>query len=167
LDFQEWLVRDGATPSPDDIIYVGIEHAEPTAEVLEAVATAELLVFAPSSPAASLGPMVGMPRLDAALRHRRKATIAISPLCSQEVSCERDARRMRARQRLMAAVGLEHDVITAAAWLRRWASTFVLDPADEPAALAVRRLGFRVTIAPTVGEDRAKRAELWATLSIG
>lgn len=80
LHFQEWWVRHHAEPEVAEFVQVGAENASPTAEVLDAVAGADLLVVAPSNPVVSIGPILGVPGLAEAIRSASAPVVGISPI---------------------------------------------------------------------------------------
>ena len=57
-----------------------METARPAPGVIEAIEDAELLVFAPSNPYVSLGPVLAVPGIRAAVASRRARCVAVSPL---------------------------------------------------------------------------------------
>jgi LPPG:FO 2-phospho-L-lactate transferase len=78
--FQEFMIRDGAAGPVDDVAFRGAETAEPTAEVLAAIAGARAVVLGPSNPVISIGPMLALPGLRNALRVSPGPVVAVSPL---------------------------------------------------------------------------------------
>ena len=64
----------------DDVEYRGAEDAEPTAEVLEALASARAVVVGPSNPVISIGPILAVPGIRAAVRECPGPVVAVSPL---------------------------------------------------------------------------------------
>lgn len=67
VHFQEYWVRLHAEPDAVDIVRVGIESATPAPGVLDALAGADLILLAPSNPVVSIGPILAVPGLRAAL----------------------------------------------------------------------------------------------------
>ncbi|HEV7689028.1 MAG TPA: 2-phospho-L-lactate transferase CofD family protein, partial [Acidimicrobiia bacterium] len=67
LPFQEYLVRRRAQPAVVAVEQEGLEAARPAPAVLPALGGADLVVLAPSSPVASLGPILALPGVRAAL----------------------------------------------------------------------------------------------------
>ncbi|HEY0399256.1 MAG TPA: 2-phospho-L-lactate transferase CofD family protein, partial [Acidimicrobiia bacterium] len=67
LPFQEYLVRRRAQPLVRAVQQEGLETARPAPAVLPALAEADLVVLAPSSPVASLGPILALPGVRDAL----------------------------------------------------------------------------------------------------
>jgi len=78
--FQEFMIkRRGAGPI-DDVDFHGISVATPTPEVLDAVASARVIVIGPSNPVISIGPILAVPGLADALRQSRAPVVGVSPL---------------------------------------------------------------------------------------
>lgn len=80
LAFQDYLVRRRARPAVTGVSFAGARKATPAAGVLEAIRDADLVVIAPSNPIVSLGPMLAVPGIRAALRARCQQVVAISPI---------------------------------------------------------------------------------------
>jgi LPPG:FO 2-phospho-L-lactate transferase len=78
--FQEWFVARGHRDEVDGVRYVGADAARPAPGGLEALAEAELILVAPSNPYVSIGPILAVAGLRAALAARRVPAVAISPL---------------------------------------------------------------------------------------
>jgi LPPG:FO 2-phospho-L-lactate transferase len=68
VHFQEYWVRLHAVPDALDVVRVGIEDARPAPAVLTALASADLVLLAPSNPVVSIGPILAVPGLREALR---------------------------------------------------------------------------------------------------
>lgn len=80
IHFQEWWVRYRAAVPTTGFVQVGAEQAAPTADVLDALATASLILVAPSNPVVSIGPILGVPGLRAALRSASAPVIGTAGL---------------------------------------------------------------------------------------
>jgi LPPG:FO 2-phospho-L-lactate transferase len=87
--FQEYMIRAGGaagTAGPvQDVEFHGARAARPTAEVLDAIATARAIVIGPSNPVISIGPILALPGMTEALRNSRSRVVAVSPLVRGEV----------------------------------------------------------------------------------
>ena len=81
--FQEYLIRDGARETITKIELAGIETASPPPGVLDAIAAAETIVIAPSSPVVSIGTILAVPGVRAALASRRDRVVAVSPIIGE------------------------------------------------------------------------------------
>jgi LPPG:FO 2-phospho-L-lactate transferase len=80
LAFQDYLVRRRARPRVLRVSYAGARAARPAAGVIEAIEQADVVIVAPSNPFVSIGPILAVRGVRAALRKARARTVAISPL---------------------------------------------------------------------------------------
>ena len=78
--FQEWFVTRRHEDEVDDVVYDGADTARAAPGVLEAIAEADVLVVAPSNPYVSIGPILAVAEVRAALASRRVPCVAVSPL---------------------------------------------------------------------------------------
>jgi LPPG:FO 2-phospho-L-lactate transferase len=80
LPFQEWFVLRRHEPEVLGVRFEGAETARPAPGVLEALREADLIVIAPSNPFVSIGPILAVEEIRAALADRRAPSVAVSPL---------------------------------------------------------------------------------------
>jgi LPPG:FO 2-phospho-L-lactate transferase len=80
LPFQEWFVARAARDGVDGVRFEGAEGAAPAPGVLDSLAAADVILLAPSNPYVSLGPILAVGEIRAALERRRVPCIAVSPL---------------------------------------------------------------------------------------
>jgi LPPG:FO 2-phospho-L-lactate transferase len=85
LPFQEFMIVEGARGPVDGVELVGIETARPAPEVLEALRDADVIVVGPSNPVISIGPILAVPGMRAALSDARAPVVAVSPFVGGEV----------------------------------------------------------------------------------
>ncbi len=78
LHFQEWWVRHRAALPATAIVAIGAPDAAPAPGVLEAIAAADVVVLPPSNPVVSIGTILEVPGIRAALRTR--PTVGLSPI---------------------------------------------------------------------------------------
>jgi LPPG:FO 2-phospho-L-lactate transferase len=78
--FQEFMIRERAAGPVEDVELRGVAAARPTPEVLEAIAAADAIVVGPSNPVISIGPILALPGLAAALEEAPAPIVAVSPL---------------------------------------------------------------------------------------
>jgi LPPG:FO 2-phospho-L-lactate transferase len=78
--FQEWFVARGHRDEVDAVRYDGAELAEAAPGVLEAIRGADAILFAPSNPYVSIGPILAVRALRDAIADRRVPCVAVSPL---------------------------------------------------------------------------------------
>lgn len=78
MHFQEWWVRHRAAIPAQDIVSVGAEAAAPAPGVLKAVEEADFVLLPPSNPVVSVGSVLGVPGLRAAIA--AKTVVGVSPI---------------------------------------------------------------------------------------
>ena len=149
LPFQEFMIVERAQGPLERVDFAGAEAARPTPDVLAALDEADAIVIGPSNPVASIGPILAVPGMRAALAAASAPVVAVSPFVGGEV--------LKGPTRLFC----EHAGIDPSA--AGIASTFadVIDGivADEPVA------GFRALEVPTLMDTpEARRALAASTL---
>jgi LPPG:FO 2-phospho-L-lactate transferase len=82
---QRFLVAEGAADPVEAVELEGIAEAQPTPEVLEAVAGADAIVIGPSNPVISIGPILAIPGMREALTGSGAPVVAVSPYVAGQV----------------------------------------------------------------------------------
>jgi LPPG:FO 2-phospho-L-lactate transferase len=80
IHFQEWWVRHRATLPAQGFVQVGLDDATPAPGVLEAIATADAVLLAPSNPVVSIGTILGLPAIREAVRSTPARVAGLSPI---------------------------------------------------------------------------------------
>jgi LPPG:FO 2-phospho-L-lactate transferase len=83
MEFQPWFVGAQAKPEVLEVEFVGAQSARVSAEVTEAILSAELIVIAPSNPLISIAPILavnGVREAIASARTRGVQVIGVSPI---------------------------------------------------------------------------------------
>ena len=111
------------------------------------------MVICPSNPIVSIGPVLAVPGIRAAVEARRDDTVAVSPIIA-------GAALKGPADRMMAELGHEVSVVGVARLYASIASTLVIDEADADLAGAVEDAGMHCVVAPTVMRGRAEAAAL-------
>lgn len=83
--FQEFMIVGRAAGPIEGLEFRGAQEAQPTAEVLEAIASARAIVIGPSNPLLSIGPILAMPGMREALRASGAPVVAVSPIVGGQV----------------------------------------------------------------------------------
>lgn len=149
LTWQEWLVRERAQPVPAAVEYRGAARARANPEAISAIERAAMVVIAPSSPVASVAPILAVQGFTAALAARPGPTVAITPVVVRRPpQTDRDRRRAHARAALLATVGREHSPAAVAGFYRGLIDTFVVDPDDADDVEEVASQACDVLVAP-------------------
>ena len=154
--FQEYLVKHGAAEEITGIEMVGVDAARPAPGLIDAIAGAERIVIAPSSPVVSIGTILAVPGVRSALAARRSDCVAVSPIIGGR-PVEGPAHRFLA--------GAGYPECSATQMARIYAdvaATFVLDASDAAEAAAIAALGVRPVLTDALMPDRPARARLAA-----
>lgn len=155
---QEFLIQGRGEGEIEDIQFRGADVAFSTPEALAAVAEAEVIVIGPSNPVISIGPMLAVSELRAALGASRATRVAVSPLVDGRVlkgptaACMRWAGAEVSTDGLVALyAGLLDGVVadTAASSLPTLKTSVLMDSAQARRDLASQVLDFAVGLTST------------------
>lgn len=158
MEFQPWFVGAHAEPEVREIAFDGAEAARPTPETLEALSTAERIVIAPSNPLISIGPILAVPGIRAAIasaRDRGALVVGISPIVG--------GRALKGpADRMLAAAGLDVSPAGVARHLTGLMDAFLVEPSDlTPTLAAALAPHVRKSVAaPIVMTDDAARLDV-------
>jgi len=154
VSFQEYLVKGGARDEITHIAFDGMDRARPAPGVLEAIAAADAIVIAPSSPVVSIGTILAVPGVRTAVAARRDDCIAVSPIVGRK-PVEGPAHKF------LAGAGYPECSATQMATLYAdVAATFVLDSTDTGEIPAIDALGVRAVTTDILMPDRSQRQRL-------
>jgi LPPG:FO 2-phospho-L-lactate transferase len=152
IHFQEWWVRMHSEVPAMEIIFTGAETARPAPGVLEAIADADWVLFPPSNPVVSVGAILAVPGIAAALRE--KTVVGVSPIIGgAPVRGMADA--------CLTAIGVE---TTAGAVAAHYGADlldgWLVDEQDKAAADDPALAGIAVRALPLYMTDLAASAEI-------
>ncbi|HSJ16987.1 MAG TPA: 2-phospho-L-lactate transferase [Solirubrobacterales bacterium] len=143
---QEYLILDRAEPPIEEVELAGVREAEPTPEVLAAIATADAIVIGPSNPVISIGPILAVAGIRDAIAASSAPVVAVSPFVA--------GRAIKGpTEPFMRAVGVDPSAAGIVATYGELLDGIVVDasdpdpPPDRPASLAI----------PTLMDDAAAR----------
>jgi LPPG:FO 2-phospho-L-lactate transferase len=80
VHFQEWWVRYRAELQAQRFVFVGAESAKPAAGVLDALASADIVLVAPSNPVVSIAPILAVAELREAVAGGGAPVVGVSPI---------------------------------------------------------------------------------------
>ena len=149
LSFQEYLVRERARPTVRSIRYEGIRSATPAPGVLASIEQADMLVIAPSNPFVSIGPILGLAGVRAALRRATAPVVAVSPLIAgRPVKGPAD--------RMMRSLGMKPSPLPLAELYKDLLNGLIIDTADRSFVPALEERGLRVATTNTLMKTQAR-----------
>jgi len=146
LSFQEYFVRDRLRPALNAIDIAGGDAAQPTPEVREALADADLVVIGPSNPLISIAPILKV--IGGLLRRER--TVAVTPIVG-------GAALKGPTIEMLRALGFDASPVEVARIYQAVAGAFVLDSRDEGAVGEIEAIGYRMLVSDTVMTDGGGR----------
>lgn len=160
LHLQEFWIRHGARVPVRGVDVRGVEHARPAPGVLEAIATADVVLLPPSNPIVSIGPVVAVPGVADALRATRAPVVGVSPIIGGSA-----VRGMA--DPLLRGLGVEVSAAGVAAHLGARSAGGILDgwlvgAEDAEQVPAVRSLGIVTHAVPLWMRDEATTRRLAA-----
>jgi LPPG:FO 2-phospho-L-lactate transferase len=156
VHFEEYLARDGA---PDDVAGVDLSaarRARPGPGVLDAIARAEAILFCPSNPIVSIGPILAVPGIREAILSARAPVVAISPIIG-------GAPVKGPADRLLRGLGHEVSARGVAALYGELLDGYVLDARDAAQVRDVEAQGIRARAVETLMRTPEIAAELART----
>ena len=160
LHFEEWWVRHRAGLPAVRFEQVGLAGATPAPGVLDAIAGADVVVLPPSNPVVSVGTILAIPGVRAAVASTSAAVVGVSPIVGgAPVRGMADA--------CLLAIGVE---TSAAAVARHYGprstggllDAWLVDDVDADAVDGLVAAGFRAGAAPTLMTDVPTTARIAA-----
>ncbi|MBX3098846.1 MAG: 2-phospho-L-lactate transferase [Salinibacterium sp.] len=85
MHFQEWWTRHRAALPALEFEYRGVVDARPAPGVVEAIGAADVILVAPSNPVVSIGPILAIPGIRAALTAAAAPVVGVSPIIAGAV----------------------------------------------------------------------------------
>lgn len=157
LSFQRYLVAERARPAVRKVTYRGATSARPAPGVLAAIRNADAVVIAPSNPFLSIGPMLALPGVRAALTARRGPVVAVSPLVGGRAVTG-------PLTRLLRRFGHPPSSLGVARCYRPFLNAMVIDRADRTDVRALEREGCLAILADTVFSTPTRAARVATAL---
>lgn len=133
--------------------FAGIETARATLEALDAVENADLIVFAPSNPIVSIGPLLALAELRAGIEASLAPKVAISPIIAGKAL-------KGPADKMLRTLGHETSALGVAAILRPVIDGFVLDQRDSDLVARIEAVGTAARAMETIMGDADDRARL-------
>ncbi len=147
IHFQEYWVRLRASVPAHAVVPVGAEQAKPAPGVLEAIAEADVVLFPPSNPVVSVGPILAVPGIREAIADAGVPVVGLSPIVG-------DAPVRGMADKMLAAIGVE---TTAAAVAEHYGSGlldgWLVDTVDADTVPLVTAAGIRCRAVPLMMTD--------------
>ncbi len=121
LHFQEWWVRHKAELPAKRFVFLGADSSKPAAGVLDALAGADVVLFAPSNPVVSIAPILAIPGIKEALK---APVVGVSPIIGGAA-----VRGMA--DKCLSAIGVECSAAGVGGLYAPMLAAWLVDPVDE------------------------------------
>ncbi len=158
LPFQQYFVKGRSEGQVQRVELRGIETAQATPGMCEAIRSAQLVIIPPSNPIVSIGPILALPGVREALRATTAPVVAISPLVAgKPIKGPAD--------RLLGGLGIEVSAVGVAGLYRDFLDTFVIDIQDADQRERLEHLGLSVIVTNTIMSD-VERSENLARVTV-
>lgn len=155
LEFQEYFVRRRQEDDVLGVSFRGIEAARLSGKFSEALAAAEVVIFCPSNPVVSIGPVLAVPGMREALLASSAPKVAVSPIIG--------GRALKGpADKMMASLGREVSVTGVARIYEGLVDAIVIDQADLGERATIEDLGMEVLVTDAVMRDPEDRRRLAA-----
>ena len=153
LAFQVYFVQRHCEPRILGVEFRGATKAKPSPAFLHALHTADILVYCPSNPIVSIGPILAIPGVVEAIRSFRGPRIAVSPIIGNQALKGPAAKMLEELGEDVSSVGV-------AKRLAGLCDLLVLDQQDTSLLPAVRAVGMDATATNTIMQSAADKEQL-------
>jgi LPPG:FO 2-phospho-L-lactate transferase len=156
LDFQTYFVRRQAKDDVLSVKFEGAAESRPTPGLLQTIRDSSGIIFCPSNPIISVGPILAVPGIRKAIARRKCPAAAISPIVG--------GRALKGpAANMMATLGMEVSALGVAKIYKGLVDIFILDEADRDLAPAIQKLGMQTVVVNTIMSGPAEKKELART----
>jgi LPPG:FO 2-phospho-L-lactate transferase len=158
LEFQDYFVGRHQEPDVHEVRFRGAESAAAAPGVADALDAAGGIVIAPSNPIVSVGPILAIDEIRAALdraRERGVRIVAVSGIVGGKAL-------KGPADRMLVSLGHDSSALGVARIYAALATDFVLDEVDADQAPSIEALGLWAHVTDTIMTDDAGRARLAA-----
>jgi LPPG:FO 2-phospho-L-lactate transferase len=153
MSFQEYFVHQRCEPVITGLRFDGAESAYPSPAFRAALAQATTVVFCPSNPFVSIGPILAIPGVREAIANFTGARLAVSPIIGGR-AVKGPAAKM------LAELGDEQSAVAVARKYEGLCDVFVMDTQDESLSASVSSLGMRTLLASTLMTSEQDKIDL-------
>ena len=157
VHFEEYMVRDGAPSDVEAVDLSAARNARPAPGVLEAIAQARTIVVCPSNPVVSIGPILSVPGVRAAIESSPAPVVGVSPIVG-------NAPVKGPAAQLLRGVGAEVSARGVAELYAPWLDGFVIDQQDSAQVAEIEALGVACRAVDSMMVSPAVAASLAATV---
>ena len=155
VHFQEWWVKHRAALPATGFKLLGAEKAKPAPEVLSAIEAADLIILPPSNPIVSIGMILQIPGIKAAIMKAKAPVVGVSPIIGGNPV-------LGMADKCLSALGLETSATSVAAQYGDLLDAWLIADSDDDQVLAITNLGIKCESAPLLMTDDQAAKEIAA-----
>jgi LPPG:FO 2-phospho-L-lactate transferase len=152
ISFQEYFVKHACQPKMIGFKFMGVEEARPAPGVLEAIDEADIIIVCPSNPFVSIGPILAVREISAALRGK-PVVVAVSPIVGGKAIKGPAAKMFTEFNRAPSPLAVAEEY-------RDWVTGLMIDNQDIAQSELIAQLGMAVRSQDTIMRDRQGRKQL-------
>lgn len=166
LPFQVYFVQRHCAPCISGVRFEGVENAHASPAFHAALSNADAIVFCPSNPLVSIGPVLAVPGVHDAIAAFRGPRVAVSPIVGGQALKGPAAKMLEELGEAVSCVGIARRYMGLC-------DALVIDTVDSAESAAIEALGMRAVVTNTVmsnDEDKvalAREIVRLAEVSVG
>jgi LPPG:FO 2-phospho-L-lactate transferase len=155
LPMQQYFVQRRSEPRVKAIHYQGVESARPSPQFLSALSKADQVVFCPSNPFLSIGPILALPGVKEWLSRSGpdRLRVAVSPIVG-------GAAVRGPADKIMSELGHEVSCVGVARQYQGLCDVFFIDEQDSHLAPEVEKLGMKPAVTSIIMNTEADKIAL-------
>jgi LPPG:FO 2-phospho-L-lactate transferase len=134
VSFQEFFVKERWEPEVSAVRFAGVEKSRPAPGVLDAIRDADAIIICPSNPITSIGPILAVPGIRAALEEAGAPVVGVSPIIGA-------AAISGPAHKLMLASGLQASALGVAKCYGSFLDRLLIAAEDRSIAPEIENLG--------------------------
>ena len=134
IHFQEYLIKYKMKPRIEKVTFKNIKKSNPSKGILEKIKRSKLIIFCPSNPIISIGPILSVPGIRKAVKESRAIKVAISPIVGDKAFKGPVLNFMKAKS-------LSPSVLGVASFYKDLVDYLMIDNEDKKYENKIRSLG--------------------------
>jgi LPPG:FO 2-phospho-L-lactate transferase len=142
MHFQEYMVRRQTKPKVKSVVFRGSDSARPAPHVIQSISEASGIIICPSNPIVSIGAILAVKGIRAALTETKARILGISPIVGgKTVKGPAD--------KMMKFLGVDPSSVGVAMYYKDFLDALIIDKIDARLAPEVKSLGIKPIVAQT------------------
>lgn len=153
LAFQDYFVRRKYEPIIKSVDFYGVKSAQASAIFQQVMRTTQAVIFCPSNPVLSIGPILAVPEVNMALERFSGLRLAVSPIVGGQAIRGPAAKIMR-------ELGEDASCVGVAKRLSRVCDVIVIDTKDTDRVDDIKALGLEPVVLDTIMNTQSDKNRL-------